>query len=320
MPSVVEALKGAQSEIWACQGAAGKLQCAARILRILAVEIAGVGHLIPFGLRAGWLYSQTPSLSSGLTARVRAIKNIRYGDADRNLLDIYIPAGVAGKPVLSGSCPAVLFIHGGTWASGEKWQYAHLGTRIAEAGMIAFVMSYSLYPQAHMPTMAAEVSAALSWVLDHVHSYGGNPKQVSLVGHSAGAHLCALALIQRALGAQQPPFQASLASPLDSRMPSKFVGVAGVYDLAKHYEHEANRGVQHISTLQRAAGGPGNFAHLSPAVIVASAAASALPPGPSHMPYFRVLSFAWSCCGCQNRTRAPGLPLAAKPLWRGVEG
>lgn len=47
-----------------------------------------------------------------------------------------------------------------------------------------------------------------------------------------------------------------------------------MYDIAKHYEYEAARGVQHLSTMARAIGGRARFASQSPAVILARAAAS----------------------------------------------
>lgn len=121
--------------------------------------------------------------------------------------------------------------------------------------------------------MTAEVGAALNWTFDNAGALGGCPKQVSLVGHSSGAHLCTMALLLRALSAskraggaaastqQQPPPRAQLDSAAaaggaatapaaaeaaeaveaahgDGRMPARLVAVAGVYDLAKHYEYE----------------------------------------------------------------------------------
>jgi alpha-beta hydrolase superfamily lysophospholipase len=43
-----------------------------------------------------------------------------------------------------------------------------------------------------------EVDEALTWVTDHAELLGGDPHRVHLLGHSAGAHLCMLALLQRA--------------------------------------------------------------------------------------------------------------------------
>ncbi len=49
--------------------------------------------------------------------------------------------------------------------------------------------------------------------------------------------------------------------------------MAGVYDITKHYEYEAARGVQHLSTMERAIGGAARFASQSPAAILVRAAA-----------------------------------------------
>lgn len=111
--------------------------------------------------------------------------------------------------------------------------------------------------------------------------------QVSLVGHSAGAQLCMMALLQRAqvthelLHTQQPQ-----QSPLPMheqeqghstqqrtlpQMPRQFVAVTGVYDIAKHYVYEKQRGVHELSTMKRAMGGFDGFAAMSPAVILGAA-------------------------------------------------
>lgn len=45
--------------------------------------------------------------------------------------------------------------------------------------------------------MVWEVSRALTWTLDSVHLYGGDPSRISAVGHSAGGHLISMALLSR---------------------------------------------------------------------------------------------------------------------------
>lgn len=56
------------------------------------------------------------------------------------------PAGPAAQlgaareqPGASG-VPVVLFCHGGVWASGAKWHYAPMATRLAQAGIVTAVM------------------------------------------------------------------------------------------------------------------------------------------------------------------------------------
>ena len=47
-----------------------------------------------------------------------------------------------------------------------------------------------------------------------------------------------------------------------------FEGLAGVYNIAAHYEHESMRGVEDVSTMARAMYGPKRFDRFSPTVIV----------------------------------------------------
>ena len=61
-----------------------------------------------------------------------------------------------------------------------------------------------------------------------------------------------------------------------SSVRTPYAGMAGVYDVGKHYRYEAGRGVAHLSTMARAVGGHGAFAAHSPAAILAHAA----PPKP----------------------------------------
>ena len=48
--------------------------------------------------------------------------------------------------------------------------------------------------------------------------------------------------------------------------------MAGVYDIDTHYQYEAGRGVQYLSTMERAMGGREGFAAQSPTAILSRAA------------------------------------------------
>jgi len=150
--------------------------------------------------------------------------------------------------------------HGGVWASGSKWHYAPMATMLAQAGILTAVMEYSLYPSATTEVMIGEVSDALDWIFDNSHIVHGSAraKSVTLMGHSAGAQLCALALIKRA----------SRGVSGKDRMPDRFVGMAGVYHIGRHFEYEMSRGVHALSTMERAVGGQDKFSVNSPTVIL----------------------------------------------------
>ncbi|GFR41630.1 hypothetical protein Agub_g2357 [Astrephomene gubernaculifera] len=142
-------------------------------------------------------------------------RQVSYGPAPRNTLDIYVPLlppppppplpqQPPQQPLQQAAqqpqqlLPVVFFVHGGVWASGETWQYAPMATRLAQAGMVVVVPTYTLYPEALAGTMVEEVSAALTWTFDNVRRYGGDPDRITASGHSAGGHLVAWALLRRA--------------------------------------------------------------------------------------------------------------------------
>ncbi|EIE21216.1 alpha/beta-hydrolase [Coccomyxa subellipsoidea C-169] len=216
----------------------------------------------------------------------------------RNIMDIYVPPSEpAGSDnseplgnddeVLSSSSgrPVAVFCHGGVWASGAKWHYAPMATRLAQQGILTCVVEYSLFPEVRAPKMVAELSSALSWTLDNISQYGGSPAKVTALGHSAGAQLWAMVLLHRAMTASEQRLRKESrteidqgAATVDCRMPAQFIGMAGVYDIGKHYQYEAARGVHFLSTMARAIGGAARFASQSPAAILARAAARSSGP------------------------------------------
>jgi len=203
-------------------------------------------------------------------------------------MDIYVPANAR-----DANAPVALFIHGGVWAAGEKWQFSPLGENLAREGIVACVATYSLYPAADAIQMWDEVSRAISWTMDNIKDYGGDARRISLVGHSAGAQLCARALLQRSGVKNVHSRTNKRAWHNDDRMPNKFIGLAGVYDVGYHYEYEDSRGVAIVSTMGRAMNGPENFDVCSPARLMPRRACTASPtPGPIELEGDRIATMA----------------------------
>jgi acetyl esterase/lipase len=116
-------------------------------------------------------------------------------DAKYNLLDVYAPK----KAGPAGGYPVVLFIHGGSWNSGDKNFYSFVGRRLAKQGVVGVVVSYRLSPQVHVPEQADDCARALAWTVAHIRTYGGDPARVFVMGHSAGGGLAALLATDDAL-------------------------------------------------------------------------------------------------------------------------
>jgi acetyl esterase/lipase len=51
---------------------------------------------------------------------------------------------------------------------------------------------YRLYPQVRFPDFVDDAAHAFLWVHQHIGDYGGNPAQLYVMGHSAGAHQAAM--------------------------------------------------------------------------------------------------------------------------------
>ncbi|KAK9804327.1 hypothetical protein WJX72_007043 [[Myrmecia] bisecta] len=277
--SLIEAAKGARAELAAIANPRERLLRLVQITRIFAEEVVGLFTIAPYGWRAFRTYRTLLRLTNAATATrkgVSMVQDVRYGPQPRNVMDIYLPAtstpSAASPAGKQGAVPVALFCHGGVWAMGEKWQFAPMALRLAQAGVLTVVLHYTLYPKATAAQMTREVSEAISWTLDHIGSYGGDSRQVSLLGHSAGGQLCAMALLHRAKAASRAKAGGKSSSCYpDGRMPARFLGMAAVYDIAKHYEFEDGRGVAELSTMKRALGGRQQFALQSPAVILSRA-------------------------------------------------
>ena len=106
-------------------------------------------------------------------------------DADKHKLDLYLPRDKKNFPVL-------VFVHGGSWRTGDRSLYKALGDRLARAGIGVAIPSYRLMPQNPHPAQIEDVAAAFAWVVRNIAQRGGDTSRIYLSGHSAGAHLAAL--------------------------------------------------------------------------------------------------------------------------------
>jgi acetyl esterase/lipase len=133
----------------------------------------------------------------------RRAKNLPYVarsapdfDRERHVLDVYAPKKAAPN---AAGYPVVLFIHGGSWTSGNKNIYTFIGRRLAKQGVVAVIINYRLAPAVHVPEQAADCARALAWTVQHIAAYGGDPQRVFVMGHSAGGGLAALLATDDAL-------------------------------------------------------------------------------------------------------------------------
>jgi acetyl esterase/lipase len=122
------------------------------------------------------------NVADAMDKGVEKIADIPYADGARKKLDMYRPE----KP--GGLSPVVMFIYGGSWRAGDKFEYEFAGRAFAAAGFLTIVADYRLWPEVKYPGFLDDCAEAMKWIEDNVESYGGDPNRFFVVGHSAGAY------------------------------------------------------------------------------------------------------------------------------------
>lgn len=132
-------------------------------------------------------------------------------------LDVY-------RPDRDASGRAVVLLHGGGWLTGSKGELSRYALALVERlDAVVVDVDYRLADRATYPAQIEDVAAAVEWLRERAPELGVDPDRIATMGHSAGAHLAALA-----------------ATPwTDGYDPaSAFVGVSGAYDLTPQTDEE----------------------------------------------------------------------------------
>lgn len=118
----------------------------------------------------------------------------RYDGVDPALTSLDVHFGP------SVNAPAVVFVHGGGWRSGDKTniEATDVISILRDHGYALVSINMRLVGNAGSPgttprDQTEDVARALRWVFDNAERIGIDENEVSLLGYSSGAHLVALA-------------------------------------------------------------------------------------------------------------------------------
>lgn len=142
------------------------------------------------------------------------VADIPYADGGRKKLDIYQPERV------SGTAPVVMFIYGGSWRAGDKFEYEFVGRALAAAGFVTVIADYRLWPEVAYPSFLEDCAEAMAWIERNISAYGGDTTRFFIAGHSAGAYNAVMLGLDR-----------SFAREFGVTMPIRAVaGISGPYN------------------------------------------------------------------------------------------
>ena len=152
-----------------------------------------------------------------------ALLAIPWGAKPRQKLDLLLPKAQRG--------PLVVYLHGGFWQfrSSGKEGGAFLAPEFLERGIASAGVSYELCPAVNMDQVVLQIREAVSWLVRRAPGFGYDIDRLTLVGHSAGAHLAAMVALTdwESLGVR-------------SHLIAGVCGVSGIYDLRPLLETQLN--------------------------------------------------------------------------------
>ena len=152
-------------------------------------------------------------------AELPGVLDVPYGDGPNETLDIF--------PAAQPDAPVLVFIHGGYWRSLDKSDHSFVAPALHAMGACVVVPNYALCPGTDtvpvtVPDIALQMTRALAWVWRHIGAHGGDRRNISVIGHSAGGHLAAMLLACR---------WPQLGADLPADLLRKALSISGLYDL-----------------------------------------------------------------------------------------
>ncbi|RPE80153.1 alpha/beta hydrolase [Vulcaniibacterium tengchongense] len=128
------------------------------------------------------------ALAKHVPPGVAAQRDLPYAPGDRDArLDVYRPAPLAAGRAL----PAVVWVHGGGWVSGNKNDVANYARILAARGYAVVAVNYSIAPGATYPTPLRQLAAALRYLDREAPRLRIDRTRLFLAGDSAGAQIVA---------------------------------------------------------------------------------------------------------------------------------
>jgi arylformamidase len=129
-------------------------------------------------------FKKWESLSRETEQKLPVVKDIAYGSLQRERMDIY--------PSTQPQSKTLIFIHGGYWQLLDKSLFHFIANSFHSYGITTVLVTYPLAPEVSIDQIVLSCKKAITWLNNNISAYNGDPDQMYVAGHSAGAHLGAM--------------------------------------------------------------------------------------------------------------------------------
>src|SRR5690348_6613911 len=91
-----------------------------------------------------------------------------------------------GGETASGPFPALIDVHGGAWASGDRLNNAPLDEALAKSGIVVLAIDFRMPPQHRYPGAIADIDYAARWLKAQAEEFASRRELVAGLGTSSG--------------------------------------------------------------------------------------------------------------------------------------
>jgi acetyl esterase len=179
------------------------------------------------------------------------------------------------QPKGNGLFPALLDVHGGAWANGDRLMNESTDLALAATGLVVAAIDFRTSRQAAHPAAMQDISYATRWLKLHAGDFNASGEALGGAGWSSGGH-------QLMLSAMRPSVYGDLplagTGEMDASLRYVIMGWPVIDPLAR-YRLAASRGNEELMANHRAYfGDEAGMEEASPPHILARGETAELPP------------------------------------------
>jgi len=114
-------------------------------------------------------------------------------------VDIYAPYVTKARGLFKAGrkVPVLLYVHGGGWIKGSREKVYNLPAFANNRNWMLVAIEYRPVPRTNIDGQVNDVVRSINWVRKNIKRFGGDPKKIVIMGHSAGAHLVSMVAVKK---------------------------------------------------------------------------------------------------------------------------